>query len=395
MGGRRAVRLAAALVALTTLTTLTTLTDEVSWQAPARASVRPAAAGVHEAALEAVSCPRPKLCIAVGRRARPQGQAPFAERWNGGSWAIQRIPAPKASDAFLVSVSCPTAKHCTAVGGEANSRKQFGLLAEQWNGHRWRVTQAGDPAGVTAGTLFSVSCARADNCVAVGMWQGRKRNMTLSERWNGRSWRMMTAVKVLRSAALTGVHCTGSGFCMAVGDIASAGRPGEVAMAEKLTKGAWHRVSTPVLAGSSLTIFNDTWCGNRSFCLAVGQSEGAINTGIAAKWTGSSWTPQALSGAANQILLGISCFNSAQCMAVGSGATRPVSQQWTGASWTPEPTAHISGGSVAALNQVSCPTATRCIAVGARTNGGLGAIGFPLAEEWNGGSWRVLHTPNP
>jgi len=385
MVGRRAVQIAAALSALTALTV----------QSAAVASVRPAAAGVHEAALEAVSCPRPKLCIAVGRRATPHGQAPFAERWNGRSWAIQAIGAPKASDAFLVSVSCPSARDCTAVGSQATSAKKFGVLAEQWNGHRWRVTQTGDPAGVAAGTFYSVSCARADNCVAVGMWQGRTRNLTLSEHWNGHSWRLMTAARLGRSAALTGVHCTASGFCMAVGEIASPGQSGEVAMAEELTKGAWHRVAAPVLPGSSLTIFYDTWCGNRFSCLAVGQSQGAGNTAVAARWTGSIWTWQSLSGAASQILLGISCSSSARCIAVGSGATRPVSQQWTGASWTSVPTAHIADGSVDGLYQVSCPTATRCIAVGARTNGGLGAIGYPLAEEWNGGSWRVLRAPNP
>jgi hypothetical protein len=390
MGGRHAVRIAAALSALTALTALTAVTG-----ASAIASVRSVASGVHEAALQAVSCPRPKLCIAVGRRATPHGQAPFAQRWNGSSWRIQAIPAPKASDAFLVSVSCPTASDCTAVGGEATSQLQFGLLAEQWNGHRWRVTQTGDPAGVTAGTLYSVSCARADSCVAVGMWQAHKRNRTLSERWNGHSWKLITAATVGRSAALTGVHCIASGFCMAVGEIAIAGQSGETAMAEELTNGAWHRIAAPVLPGSNLTIFNDTWCGSRFSCLAVGQQQGTTNTAIAAKWTGSSWTWQSLSGAVNQILLGISCFNSARCMAVGSGVTRPVSQLWTGANWTPVPTAHIAGGSFDGLYQVSCPTATRCIAVGARTNGGLGAIGNPLAEEWNGSSWRVLATPNP
>jgi hypothetical protein len=35
------------------------------------------------------------------------------------------------------------------------------------------------------------------------------------------------------------------------------------------------------------------------------------------------------------------------------------------------------------------------VAVGARSNGALGAIGNPLAEEWNGSSWRVLRTVNP
>lgn len=389
MGRRRAGRLVAALTALPALTALAVGAPGVR----AVAAVAAVATGLHEAALDAVSCPRPKLCFAVGRRAERHGQAPFAERWNGSSWTIQRIPAPKASDAFLVSVSCASRTRCTAVGGEANSRKQFGLLAEQWNGHRWRVTQVGDPAGVKAGDLFSVSCASQDNCVAVGMSQAGQRELTLSERWNGRSWKLLSAARVRRSAAFTGVHCTGH-FCMAVGEIERVAQPGEVAMAQTLTKGAWHLVGTSALPGSSLTIFNDAWCNNRLFCLAVGQSQGATNTAIAAQWTGTSWTQPSAVGT-NQILLGISCFSSSRCMAVGSGPSRPVSRQWTGASWTPVPTAHITGSSFATLNQVSCPTATRCIAVGARSNGGLGAIGFPVAEEWNGSSWRVLRTVNP
>ena len=395
MSGRHAARLAAALAALAALTVLTTLTEGLSSQAPAGASVRPAAAGVHQAALEAVSCPRPKLCFAVGRQAARHGQAPFAERWNGSSWKVQSIAAPKASDAYLVSVSCPSARNCTAVGGEASSRTQFGVLAEQWNGHRWRVTQAGNPAGVKAGNLASVSCASEHNCVAVGMSQGTTRDFALSERWNGRSWKLLKTAKVRRSAALTGVDCTRTGWCMAVGEIENSGQTGEVAMAQKLTKGAWQVVGVPVIAGSELSIFYGTWCANRSSCLAVGQTQGASNTAIAEKWTGSKWTPQSLSGAANETLLGISCFSSARCIAVGSGLSRPVSQQWTGTSWTPVATAQVSGTSFASLYQVSCPTATRCIAVGAKTNGGLGDTGHPLAEDWNGTSWRVLTTPNP
>jgi len=227
------------------------------------------------------------------------------------------------------------------------------------------------------------------------MSQGSKRDLALSERWNGRSWKLLRTARVRRSAALTGVDCTRKGFCMAVGELARAGRPGEVAMAQKLTKGAWQLVGVPVMADSDLTIFYDTWCGSRSYCLAVGESQAASDTAMTGTWTGSGWTSQSLPAAVNQVLAGISCSGSALCMAVGSGVRRPVSQLWNGASWTSVPTAQISGGSFASLDQVSCPAATRCIAVGARTNGGLGAIGSPLAEEWNGGSWRVLRTVSP
>jgi len=184
---------------------------------------------------------------------------------------------------------------------------------------------------------------------------------------------------------------------MAVGEFERPGQTGEEAMAQKLTKGAWQQVGVPAITGSELSIFYDTWCASRSSCLAVGESQdtSASGTGIAEKWTGSSWTPQSLSGAANEILAGLSCYSSTRCMAVGSDGTRPVSQEWTGTNWTPEATAHVTGAALISLDQVSCPTATRCIAVGARTNGGLGAIGNPLAEEWNGASWRALSTPRP
>jgi len=390
MGGR----FAAALTALTMLSALAAGT--LGGQAPAGASVRsPAvAASTHEADLQAVSCPGPKLCIAVGRRALPHGQAPFSQRWNGSSWAVQEMPAPNAMDGYLVSVSCPARNDCTAVGGEARSVRQSGPLAEQWNGRRWRITQDGDPAGAKAGELTGVSCASASNCVAVGQSQGRNRDLTLSERWNGRSWTVLAGARLRRPAGFVGVNCT-SRTCMAVGWIADPAQPGEVAMAEQLTKGVWRLVPTPVLTGSDLTLFYDTWCANARRCLAVGQSEeGGTTTALAEQWSGSRWTPQSLS-TANQVLSGISCSSAAHCMAVGSGPTRPVSELWTGAGWTSVPTAHIPGGSADTLYQVSCPTATRCIAVGARTNGGLGAVGTSLAEEWNGSSWRVLHTATP
>jgi hypothetical protein len=390
MGGRHAGRLAAALAALAVVAT-----GAAGSLAPAGASVRPvvAAAGVHEAALAAVACPRAKFCIAVGRRARPHGQEPFAERWRGGSWTNLAIAAPKAIDAFLVAISCASSTDCTAVGGQASSRTRSGPLAEQWNGHRWRVTQASDPAGVTAGNLYGVSCASADNCVAVGTSEGRKRDVTLSERWNGRSWKVLPQLKVRRSATFTGVDCTAR-FCMAVGEIEAPAQAGEVAMAAKLIRNTWRLVSTPGLAGSNLTVLYDDWCSSRVFCLAVGQSQGTTDNAIAEKWTGSTWAPQSLS-AANQILFGLSCSSSARCLAVGSGLTRPVSQEWTGASWTSVPTANIPGRSFAALYQVSCPTSARCLAVGARSNGALGAVGSPLAEEWNGSSWRITATASP
>jgi hypothetical protein len=383
------LRLAWLAAALATVTAAA-----LTWQAPAGASAWSGAAPAagRQAALAGVSCPRSARCIAVGDRTTVHGQNPLAEQWNGSSWKVQPIPDPQASEASLVSVSCPTSTDCTAVGAEASSRNRRGPLAEQWNGHRWRITQAGDPPGVKLGNLAGVSCARTNDCVAVGTSQTTSRFLALAEKWNGHSWRVLKAAKVSRSALLADVHCT-KGFCLAVGQIENSAHT-LIPAAEIMTGTTWKLLSAQSPAGTNFSILDGIWCTNPKFCLAVGQSEGATDTAIAERYSGTSWTLQPLS-ASNDILSGISCIRQSACMAVGSGPTRPVSQRWNGSAWNSVPTAHISGTPFAGLGQVSCPTATRCIAVGARTNGSPLANGTSLAEEWNGSSWRVLRTVNP
>lgn len=363
-----------------------------------RAPASDAAKSAHQAELQGVSCPRATLCMAVGYRATAHGRGPVAEKWNGRFWANVPIPAPKGTDSYLVSVSCPAATNCTAVGGRATSRTSSGPIAEQWNGRSWHLTQTSNLHGVHAGNLTGVSCASRNHCVAVGMSQGKKRDLALAEKWNGHSWTVLTTAKLSRSAGFTDADCVRT-FCMAVGEEVRSSRPGEVTLAEKLTRGRWRQVSTPALDGAELSVLYGAWCASSRFCLAVGQTQGSSTGGIAEVWNGSAWTVQAPSSTSqiltSGILLAVSCSSTRRCMAVGAGASRPISEERTGSTWTSVPTAQVSGTPFASLYQVSCPSATRCIAVGARTTGSLGDIGTPLAQEWNGSSWRVLKTRNP
>lgn len=360
--------------------------------AGAVAAVSPAASATHQAALDGVSCPAVNLCIAVGGRLEAHGRAPLAERWNGSSWRVLSMPAAPASASSLFAVSCPTTTDCTAVGQAASSQTNVVPLAEQWNGHAWRVTQSRNPAGTKDAALEAVSCASKKDCVAVGYWQDGSNLKTVAEKWNGHSWSLQRAAKLPRTALLAGVHCEGS-FCMAVGQRENASRT-LVTMAEEWTGHAWTVLSVPAPAGANFSTLQDVWCTSDSSCFAVGQYQGTIDSAIADAWNGSAWSQQPIS-AVNDILYGIACHGPASCMAVGAGLTRPVSQQWTGAAWHAIATARVSGAPFAFLVQVSCPTATRCIAVGARTNGSPVDIGVTLAEEWNGSSWSVLKTVNP
>ena len=397
LAARRRTALTAATLAAAMLAALTLAVPPIALASPvaaARGAVRPA----RQAELEGVSCPRAALCMAVGYRATAHGRGPVAEEWNGRSWANVPIPAPKGTDSYLVSVSCAARTSCTAVGGTAISPRRSGPIAEQWNGRRWYLTQASNPRGVSAGNLTGVSCASRNHCVAVGTSQGRKRDLALAEKWNGRTWTVLTAATMRRSAGFTAADCVRR-FCMAVGEAVRSSPPGEVTLAEVLATGTWRQVTTPAVSGASLSVLYGVWCANARSCKAVGQAQGSATGAIAEVWTGSAWKVQAPS-AGTQILTSgllsaVSCSSASRCMAVGAGARRPISERWTGSTWAAAPTATVTGTAFASLYQVSCPTATRCIAVGARTNGALGDIGTSLAEEWNGTSWSVLKTLNP
>lgn len=110
--------------------------------------------------------------------------------------------------------------------------------------------------------------------------------------------------------------------------------------------------------------------------------------------------PPAATAASDIALSGVSCADGAHCLAVGQETANPdigrdFAQAWNGRSWrvlTPP-----SPGSPAALNGVACTGPAAFIAVGtyAGTNGQGSSSGGPLAEAWNGTTWRILPTANP
>jgi hypothetical protein len=77
----------------------------------------------------------PMACTAVGGSF---GTATLAERWNGSHWAIQETPNPPGSisDVILWSVSCSRPLQCVAVGKLASPSSPQLTLAEQWNGSK-------------------------------------------------------------------------------------------------------------------------------------------------------------------------------------------------------------------------------------------------------------------
>jgi hypothetical protein len=91
----------------------------------------------------------------------------------------------------------------------------------------------------------------------------------------------------------------------------------------------------------------------------------------------------------------VSCGTARACTAVGfstgTGGTRPVAEAWNGTTWRIQavPLPHGSPGGI--LGAVSCTSPRACTATGAN----FSRTGPTLAERWNGTRWRVQPTPYP
>lgn len=126
--------------------------------------------------LNAVACTSARVCVAVGTAA---GQFPFAERWNGASWLLERVPDPSSIGyANLSAVGCWSATACMAAGSY-----QASAIAEARDASGWRLIHMPTPAGAQMIQVSAVSCPAPSMCVAVG-----SDGTAFTEIWDGRAW---------------------------------------------------------------------------------------------------------------------------------------------------------------------------------------------------------------
>ena len=358
---------------------------------------------VPQGVLQGVSCASAAACIAVGDHVNGAGtHLTLAERWNGGSWAIQNTPSPTgAIDSYLYGVSCVSASACTAVGDYANG-VGYVTLAERWNGSSWQIQSTPNPAGAQDSYLSGVSCASAGACTAVGEYTDAAGFIvTLAERWNGSSWQVQsTANTAATDSRLRSVSCASASACAAVGFTENSGGT-EVTLAERWNGTGWQIQSTPNPTGAKGSVLTGVTCAPASTCTAVGyyQSSSAGQLALAERSNGTSWqvhsTPMP-AGVRDSELDGVSCVGASVCSAVGNYATLAgefaLAERWSGTSWKLQSTPVPAGAKDVELNGVSCTSASACTAVGDYYTS---TTRTTLAERWNGTSWAIQGTPTP
>ena len=294
------------------------------------------------ASFDGITCTSVRDCVAVGSTQTRT----LAEQWNGRKWAVQRTPDPAGEQGDLQTVSCPSARDCMATGDAhvTGSLARYVVLAERWNGRRWSIVPASNPAKGVQSELVAAACLSADWCIAVGDYTTRgSGDFAVAERWNGRRWAMM------------------------------------------------QRVVNPPGGGNALV---DVRCLTARDCVAVGYDAAGV---LVERWNGRLWAvqnapdPDPFSG-----LSGIYCRSGTECMTVGyhgdPDLTFPLAERWSGRRWTTQLPPYPNASSDAALSDVSCPSATICLAVGGSNN--QFNTFFTLAERWRGGKWATVRTPN-
>lgn len=353
--------------------------------------------------IDTVACPAVGRCTAMG----DDDGFNFVDVQHGGTWAQSAVPVPATQvTGTLSDVACPLAGHCVAT--ESSPRAQTGVadsaLVTQ-SGTAWRAQWAPVPAGAPAGStanVWSVSCASASFCVAVGGYGVDGVGNAVAERWNGKTW---TATKVLAPQAgghsyLGTVTCPSTTSCVASGGtvVSNTSRRAWIA---SFNGHVWGSVRAPVPASPSVTV-DGIACGSPTQCGAIVTEEGGkfyFDDGYGTHWSAASYSPP------HAVLLvsstpTVSCSSVACVSAVDSAPTvnGVVGEILTEAhghmSVVTAPVPHGAAlGQQTRLGAVSCIPTGECTIVGQYENSEGATVGLILMGS--GSKWhaRAAHVP--
>ena len=161
----------------------------------------------------------------------------------------------------------------------------------------------------------------------------------------------------------------------------------------------WSFDTLPEPEGSGALRALGVSCTSAGACTIVGRfREGEDLVPLAERWNGSKWSIQSISPpyaeAPYSVLSDVSCATATDCMAVGyernsEGVYVNYAAQWKGGSWSNMSPPNPTGATQSILEDVSCTGATACKAVG-WVNTGSGSK--PVILGWNGSTWK-LETP--
>lgn len=321
----------------------------------------------------------------------------------GCKWSLQSPPHPaaKTPNSRLNDVSCASQTMCMAAGEDKVT--STGML-QLWDGSDWKVAGAGHGTA-----LRDISCASTTRCTAIGYSSQGPRIWHVE--WvgiGGMGW--IASIKTpptpegASNVSLEDVSCSAASDCTVVGHYQTAAG-GILPLVMRRSGSSWSLQSAalPAEREGKTTIFYGVSCSSATSCTAVGTNTPKTqNKSLLERWNGTSWsiasTPEP-SGATGSELQSVSCSAESACMATGrfteGSAWAPFAERLSGGSWSAVAVPKPSGASEPSLDQVSCASASSCVAVSGFSDGTWPPKRMTLVETWNGTSWSVQSSPNP
>lgn len=318
-------------------------------------------------------------------------------------WSIQ--PTPNASGAehsTLYDMSCSpsSTSQCTAVGQQRTSSGTSSPYAQFWNGSAWSNLSAATPTGATAAELQANHCVSGFSCVAAGSYTSSLGTFSLVEAWTGGSWTIQPTPNPPGATAtqLKGISCKELTACIAVGYSGSGSASSPVAMNGK--SGSWSLQTVPIPAGAVGAELTGVDCTSTTSCRAVGRyyptTSSTTYWAMVSTWNGLTWSSEAVpkppAEPKRSTLLDISCSSGSACTAVGgylnsSGTQVSYVARWNGLSWSWQSSPNPTGSTNTPLQNISCVASSPCVAVGDWRD--ASGVWRPMAQFWDGTSWVI------
>ena len=307
-----------------------------------------------------VACWHSQVCFAVGQEEAGQGrhQGVVLSSTNQADWVATSVPAASG----LLWVSCLSARRCVAVGSGADNQ---GVIVATTNGSTWV------PVAVPSGTvpLNSVSCS-GSVCLAAGsvLVQDVYQTSVIGSSDGGASW--STRPLPQSPSEVYAVDCVDATDCWTAGSGAFVSHDGGSTWQVRdpsngcETGGTLCAPTYSVLDALTFVTPLDGWAAGGDQCGGehVTQCSGVIFRTTDGGSTWSQWDSYAL--AHFPFVDDIACTSDVSCTAVAQTfhATDILTTS-DGVGW------QDSQGLGAFLYAVSCPSLSRCVAVGATSDG--------------------------
>jgi hypothetical protein len=345
------------------------------------------------------------VLVLVTALAAPSGIATAAAPVS--PWRITPSPNLGTVNNHLREVSCVNNVRCVAVGYTHNPATGLGRsLAAHLSGGVWSFIPV-PPRGNDFNTLFNVSCVSTTRCVAVGYYFNVPTGYfkTLIATFNGTRWALAsTPNRVDVHNYLLGVDCIDATHCVAVGISEDPETHQERSLVLRLNGGTtWSMPTVPARADTNNRLV-DVSCGDASNCKAAGYTidhvDASIRTLVVSLSSGTWSIDNSLDRAGeNSLFRDISCPTATTCVAVGASdpdsspgslVEKSLIETFAAGSWAFAGTTDRAGFDNH-LWAVSCSNPTNCVAAGMSQNDDLAR---PLIQTLADGTWG-LTSPAP